>query len=288
MKILTTLLGILLLGTSAWAHDDPIPHRHEQGPPPRQDGPAHDNPTRQHFWMGGGVRLWNTDFDADFSVFDTNAGLPRTSIDLEGDLDVDVEETTFEVFWGQRHSRHGYSFRIFAEEYEGRHTLTRTITYDDVQFTAGTDVESEFGFVQANSMYEFYFLPPEYAHPVDFGLTVGLQYIGFSGVVENQAGTQKDRRDEDIIYPVFGARLRMQPHEHAYIQITADGTDLEWFDNEITTLDAAVEIGGIFSHISFGIGYRYHEAEFEADPGDTEINADWTIEGMYLHVGVQF
>ena len=40
MKILTSLLGILLLATSAWAHDDPIPHRHEQGPPPRQDGPG--------------------------------------------------------------------------------------------------------------------------------------------------------------------------------------------------------------------------------------------------------
>jgi hypothetical protein len=239
--------------------------------------------------IGGSIRFWMTELDASSEVIDTDFAPQGTDVDFGDDLDVDEDQTAVELYVWFRFMSQAIHLNYLNIEYDGSATLSQNITVDDTTFTAGDQVDSEFGFYWFTGKWEFTWEVDASAIQWEVGLMVGLGILGLSTDIDEElTGTQSTSQSETAPFPLIGARIRAAFFDGFYAEGVLNGFSADNGDIEVAITDLTLEVGYQYEWISFGAGIRSLAIGAEGDDGSEEFDADVNIAGLYVHAGVQF
>ncbi|MBV1921944.1 MAG: TIGR04219 family outer membrane beta-barrel protein, partial [Pseudomonadales bacterium] len=223
-------------------------------------------------YAGGGTQ--NFDFTGDFE--DTDFSSVVGDIDLEDDLNYDNSSGTYVYIAIEHPVPFLPNVLLTSTELDQSESsvITRTISFDNQTFTAGTAVDStvDLSHVDATLYYE---LLDNWVN-LDLGLTIRK----FDGEIKLVSGTDNAQEDIDFTIPLLYGKARFDlPLTGVYV--SASGNWIGVGSNNF--LDSMVTIG-YESTIGLGLeaGYRnitlsIDEDDFEADLGFSGIFAAATF-----------
>jgi hypothetical protein len=168
-------------------------------------------------------------------------------------------------------------------EFEGTGTTESEFTLGGNTIAAGVDVESDIDLQMVRGLFTWDLIP---LGGVDLGVGFGATLFDIGLDLRELGGANRVQSDELIPIPMIGARAAWT---WGPVDLRADvgGIVAAYEDTEATFLDgelsAAVEV---FDAGDLVVGYRITSLDAQYDDGDSEIDADFDIEGYY--VGLQF
>lgn len=227
-----------------------------------------------------GVRgyYWFPGLSGDLSV-DGN-GVTGTTLDLEKDLGMEDDSyPVIEIFGGL--GNHHLSFSYYSANYEGSKTLTKTINFNGLNYTANTLVNTSLEYNVYDFMYQYDLLDME---NILAGFSLGL--VGkvklFEGSVSVKSTTQSTNQKFTAPIPMLGLNLHM-------------GILLDILEARLLVAGIGHGAGRIFdsqadvSYTPFPFldihgGYRY----FAIDIDTNTVQADYTTAGPYVAITISY
>jgi len=204
-------------------------------------------------------------------------------------LGIDGDDTTFspraDLSWIGMH----LSVSALNADYEGTGMIDGTITIDGTTIAAGTPVNSSFEFATLSSALTWDLVPSD---AVEVGLGIGVSLVDIDFRIEEIGGAMEEvSTDEVIPIPMLAVRAAFPVGPIGIvgavniIDIGVDDADLA-----VTDLDIYGEYhlfgGDSRTEASAVLGYRSFDVDAQYDDDASEVEASWTIEGLYL--GLQF
>ncbi len=194
-------------------------------------------------------------------------------LDVEGDLELD-EDTAFYARGRFHVIALGNLYASYTPmEHAGRNTLSRTVTFGDETFTAGSAISSEIEF----DMYDVAWT----ATPLSLAvaeLELGLNIKYLDGSVTVSDGTQSDSADLSVPVPMLKAVLRFNL---PLVSAELEGAGIAYGGNHFYDLSAQARVT-VFPFLYVTGGYRLLDVELE----DGDDRADIKIGGPFLGLGV--
>jgi hypothetical protein len=178
----------------------------------------------------------------------------------------------------------------FTAGYKGSGTLSATITIGDDEITAGTPVDTDLDLEVLSILHTWDLIPGE---AVEAGIGFGIALVDFQLKMEDTAGLVPSlRTDESIPVPLLAARLgfHLGPVEISgvvgFLQIS-DG------DNEASVTDLDVMAGyeifsGTGASLGINVGYRAFDLEANYGDGDSTVDMDLGLSGIYYGISLAF
>ena len=216
--------------------------------------------------------------------------IPAENIDVDSTLGYDDRENAHELqlclsipFFGRFYA--GY----WWVDFEGTETLTRTITFADRVFTAGTTIESELDL-------DMYYLTYEFGFPslplggddirLDVGVQVGVRALLVEGSIENALFSAEDSGGTGI--PVIGVHGALQVTPFLRAELELAGLAVSYGSTSLSYFEGFGEIVGQIGPAFAGVGYKWTTLDLKDERGDVDLDVDITLEGFYLTAGVRF
>jgi len=169
-------------------------------------------------------------------------------------------------------------------QFEGEGTTQSEFTLGGNTIAAGMDVETDLDLQMLRGLFTWDLIP---IGGVDLGIGFGATLFDLNlDMRETSGALNRVRSDELIPIPMIGARAAWT---WGPVDLRADvgGIVAAYDDTEATFLDgelsAAVEV---FDAGDLVVGYRITSLDAQYEDEDSEIDADFAIEGYY--VGLQF
>ncbi|MEE9217614.1 MAG: hypothetical protein V3U98_00955 [Acidobacteriota bacterium] len=201
-----------------------------------------------------------------------NGNLVGTSIDLEETLGVQDEifpevHLSLKLLGPMR-----LIASYYTTEYDGKETLTQSITFNDTTFSASEEVRSNLDLSVARVLLSF--------HPVNFkrvnlGLMIGADLMKVDSTLSSSlTGTRQ--KDFTAPVPVVGANLTLQPIDKLAIYAEVSGLSIDVGDVEASILDAIFRVEYYFMPwFAVTGGYRLFDFDItESDFGRVNFKQD--------------
>ena len=177
----------------------------------------------------------------------------------------------------------------FTAGYKGTGTSSAEIIIGDVTYNAGTEVDTDLDLEVLSILHTWDLIPGE---AVEAGIGFGIALVGFQLQMEDTAGLETLRTDESIPVPLLAARLgfHLGPVEISgvvgFLQIS-DG------DNEASVTDLDVMAGyeifsGTGASLGINVGYRAFDLEANYGDGDSTVDMDLGLSGIYYGISLAF
>ncbi|MBI4413800.1 MAG: hypothetical protein HY576_05420 [candidate division NC10 bacterium] len=155
----------------------------------------------------GEFRYWRPTLESE--IVASVPGFPGTTVDPVSDLGLDEEQNAFEGRVGiTLLGRHKFRIGYLPLSFDGDRMVTRDITFQGVTFTAGTRVLTDLDVKILRAGYEFDF----FKTPVGYlGVLFEVHYFDGEARLRNTAGTQDEKADFRVPFPVLGLAFRAYP-----------------------------------------------------------------------------
>ena len=258
MKIATILLA-LLAAAPAWAQDETI-----------------------------GIRLREWYARVSGEVYAEAEGIPATTVDLDDQLGLGQAEVAHEIQAYLHLPLLGtFTAGGWYADYKGDKWLTQDFVFGDETFSASTRVQSELEIAVLYLTYEFD-LSVDLGESLkfEFGPLAGIRGIAAKGSIDNEFVSGSEDGAGGL--PVVGAHaaLQLTPWLRADVEIL--GLTFRSFDRRATYVEAYAEVVAQLGPLFGGVGYKYVELELRDRSSSVEFEADVTMDGLYLTVGLRF
>lgn len=244
-------------------------------------------PLSQDETIGARFRAWKAGIDG--HIQGEGDALPASDIDIDSELGIDDEENAQEL---QVYVNIPYFGRFYAGywwvDFEGDQTLTRTITFADRTFTAGTQVDTQLEL-------DMYYLTYEFGLPIPLGsddvsLSVGVQ-IGVRALlvdasIDSSLFSAQDSGGTGI--PVVGLHGILQLTRFLRAELELAGMAASYASTSLRYFDGFAELVGQVGPVFAGLGYKWASVDLKDERGDVDLEADVEIAGVYLTVGARF
>lgn len=229
-------------------------------------------------WIEFEGRHWDADFESDIKVVRNNIG---QEVDLSKDLNVDddkVEEGILTLHTGERSK---IRFSYFDIDLDGSQAVTKTLSFQGINYTVGTTVNSSMEISYGRFDWLYYF--GDSKAKFRMGTIVGLKYLHLDIALEVPAATNLNQ-DEDATggLPVLGFVTELRPVKNLVVYTDVNGlTD----DDKARFLEAEAGVKyTLFDNVIVSGGYRLIDLKVEDDPDYFELE----LEGVFLGAGIQF
>lgn len=226
------------------------------------------------FGIYAGAYNWKADFSGDIN--DTDAD---QNIDLEDDLGFSDESNNVFYIAIEHPVPIVPNFRIqhTALDSSSHGELTRSVTFDDVDFTIGEDVATDIDFTHTD--FTLYYEILDNWVNLDIGLTARK----FDGEIEIDGIGEVAQVDIDATLPMlyFAAQFDLPL---TGLSAGVGGNGIGYSGNTLLDLNAYVQY-----EFAFGLGLRggYRTFALELDDVD-DIDSDLTLDGLYGAVVFHF
>lgn len=169
-------------------------------------------------------------------------------------------------------------------EFAGSGTLDVSVSDGTNTITAGAPVDSEIALDQYTLALVFDLVPGD---TFELALGLGATYLDASFLFAEQGTGITVASDEQVPLPmlVFAGAVQLGALELAAL---VGGADYAYDDDSVYYLDADAYVRWRFLggderlRASLVLGYRRTEVELDYDDGSTAIDADLTLDGLYL------
>ena len=178
----------------------------------------------------------------------------------------------------------------FSTEFSGRGTVQGDITIDDITITQGTDVDTDFGLDSADASLTWDLIPTDMAE-LAIGLGVNLMQLDIT--LDEVNTTQTLETDE--LLPIPHASARASVHfgpatvgaSVAFFDYSDSEMDVSFLDVEAT---AQWKLIGGDQRLSGRLvgGYRLLDLDAEYDDGDSQVVADFRLDGPFIGLSFSF
>lgn len=217
----------------------------------------------------------------------TAAGATLTS-DIQT-LGLDDEEGNFspraDLWWVGSH----LSLSYLDASFDGRGQTEAAIEIGGDVIAAGVDVDSDLNFKSLDAIMTWDVVPSEF---VELGLGFGVSLIDFEFDIIDDLGNQVST-DESLPVPFVAGRLGVNVHRFD-LDATAGLIDIEVSDIDLSFLNLDLSA----QYLLFGgkqrasgriiVGYRSFDVDAEYEDGNSDVEADFRIDGPYFGVSVTF
>lgn len=189
---------------------------------------------------------------------DALGGLVGTTIDLEDDLDLDDEQSTYYLSLSWRMSgRHFLEFEYFNLDRIGAATLTAEIEFGDQVFDFGAEVKSFFDTDVTRISYAYLLKDTEkFAFALSAGLHITDLNTGISEINTQFAEQNVAVAAVTAPLPVIGmtAAWKMGGKWFMYGRVQLFRLTFEDFSGRLDHVSVKLEYDA-FEHVGFGLGY---------------------------------
>jgi len=247
-------------------------------------------PGEEHLYFVGGVFL--PSFDTSARVDDEDLGI-GSDIDVQDDLGVDKEQTTFygNAYW-RFFPRHRIGVGYFRFKDEGSKKAQRDLQIGDEIYPAGVKLSSEFTFEIFPIHYSYSFIKRE---KMEFAGTVGLHWyrinfeVAASASLSDLDANAKNSAEANAPLPLLGLSFQYNftPKWTAAIHGEVFGLDMGDFDGSLMNLTARTEYW-FFNHLGAGIALNWFQLDVEVDSDDWRGELEYKYWGPQIYITVRF
>ena len=226
------------------------------------------------------ARYWLADLDGSAKI--EGDSIPGTSLDLDGDLDVedaDLLELRLTIGTGLNSKlRFAYTYG----EFDGNRTLDQSIEFAGTTFAAGSRVESDIAVHYGRIGWAWQFL----AVPGIFKIGPLLEVKGLVVDTSLRGRAAGDAVRESalvpMVFPTVGLMANVTPLD--WLEIFAEVSGIPFGDlGHIVDADAGVRVTPL-PLLSIFAGYRLLDARIDIDDDVAEL----TLSGPFLGASVRF
>lgn len=224
----------------------------------------------------------------------SRGGRVGTDIDLEDDLNMKDRKALPAFLAG---ARLGERFTIIGEYYgldrNGSASIARDITFDDVTYPAGVNVESSFQSDVYRLVVGYSFIRRE---NLELGAAIGLHATSFDAALSGQgrigeAAAQTLRRERDLLAPMptVGLYGGYQVTPRLTLTARADYMSLSSgkYDGQILNTEARAGYR-VWKNVGVGAMYRHVDYEFEIEKNRWQGRLDYRFSGPALFLQAVF
>jgi hypothetical protein len=155
----------------------------------------------------GEFRYWRPTLESE--IVASTAALQGTTVDPVSDLGLDEEQNAFEGRVGLTlFRRHKLRIGYLPLSFEGDRTITGSINYDGVTFTAGTRVLTDLDVKILRAGYGFDFFKTPVA---SLGILFEVHYFDGEARLRSSTGTPDETVEFQLPVPVLGLAFRAYP-----------------------------------------------------------------------------
>jgi hypothetical protein len=219
----------------------------------------------------------------------TGGVVPPTVIDLDQELGLNDIEPILELEgWIQIPVLGRISAGYWHGVFSGNRTLSQDISFEDITFTAGTNVSSELDLMVASLSYEFVLpsIPVGDLFAFEIGLLLGIRYLEAEAEVVSAIESVSDSGSGGL--PVLGVHVTLLFAELIRLEGQLAGLAFSYSDTATAFVDAFLEATVSFGPFFAGAGYRYITFVLEQQDDPEAYEVDLAIDGFYLTAGVRF
>lgn len=245
--------------------------------------PAQARPVSGNFEFSVGMDRFETDGDVQIS----DQGTPGSQVDVTSDLDLGEDESISAELRYRFLENWAVGLRYSDFSFQGTNTLNQQITYAGQQFTANTQVTSDFdiGFWDLDLAYTMVNFGNQSGGFLD--LLVGARAVDFSGTVEG--GGQRASESFTGGVPVIGLHLRKSLIGNLFVEAKGAGLDVSADEYDFQIVDLSGHVGyTALDNLQLKVGYRDYSVDGtrEEDSGDDDV--DLSFSGANAHVTYLF
>lgn len=239
----------------------------------------------QDEYIGVRLREWHARISGE--VFAEAEGLTAQTVDLDRQLGLGRAEFAHEI-QAYLHLPILGTFTLggWMADYKGDRWLSETFTYGEESFSAGTRVESELQLAVAYLTYEFdlSFSLGEIAK-LEVGPLAGVRLIAARGSVDNEFASAEEEGEGGL--PVVGIHAALQATPWLRADAEVLGLAFRAVDRRAFYVEAYAEVVAQLGPLFAGVGYKYVEIELRDASTSVEFEAEITMDGLYLTVGLR-
>jgi hypothetical protein len=206
-----------------------------------------------------------------------------TEINVEDELGVDSSTTVFraDAFW-RFFRRHRFDFSYYDLQRDARAALDSDIDFGDVQFPAGTAVESVYNIRVFKGVYTFSFIQNQ---RFDVGASLGVHLTDVELGITAAGLREEDVDDFLAPLPVVGLRGAYAITPKFFLKASVDYFFIEIDSFEGRLIDANVSLEyNLFKYVGAGIGYNYFNLDVDIDTSDYLGNTELEYQGFQFFV----
>jgi len=222
---------------------------------------------------------------------DALGGLIGTTIDLEDDLDLDENKSTYYLSFGWRVSgRHFLEFEYFNLDRRGTATLTAEIEFGDEVFDIGAEVKSFFDTDVTRVSYAYLLKDSD---KFAFALSAGLHITDLNtGITEINSQFAQDTVAVAAVtapLPVVGltAAWKMSDKWFMYGRLQIFRLTFDDFSGRLDHVSVKLEYN-MFEHVGVGLGYDFFAMGVDVDRKLWNGDVTFSFKGPILYLKGQF
>ena len=238
--------------------------------------------------VGVRVREWFARMSGEIEAAD---GGTSTRVDLAADLGLGDRNLTTEI---QGYLGIPLLGRIYLGWWRahdtGSETLSRTIEFEGITYTASTRIDSEVTLDVGYLTYEFAFptIPVGDLVSVELSAQVGLRGVRGRGTIEESAGGNRETGDGTVGFPTLGAHVTVQLFKLIRVEVEAVGLTFSYGDWSMHYWEVYGEVvAQPLPWLFAGVGYKLAEVHIEKE-GTERFLVDVGVAGLYITAGVRF
>ncbi len=227
------------------------------------------------------VTRTNGQIRLDQSVGPVNIG---TSIDWQRDLGGDTALVAPRIDGYYRFAqKHRVDFSYYSIDRDGQVVTQRDLNYGDVNFPAGSSINSSFstGVTKLAYTYSFYRTPE-----IETGLTLGLHVTQLKATLEAAGLGLAEAASTTAPLPVFGFRLDYALSPKWWVRGKYELFFLDKVDEyrgSLNDFSIAIE-HQTFKHVGFGFGYNRNSLDIEVNKNNTHGAFNSLTSGFMFYV----
>jgi hypothetical protein len=247
--------------------------------------------TLPRFYLMGGP--FGAEFDSSVKLNGQTLG---TEIDLEDDLRLDREDTTFRTTGYWRFApRHRLKFGYYGLERTSTATLDKEIVIGDTVYPVNASISAGWKVETYQLAYSYSVVQGQRG---ELGLTVGIHwpqadfYLRGEGAIvggEPVEGEVVEDADAHVPLPVFGVDGRYRILDWLYLAGRTQYFGLEYdkYDGRFLDVEVGLEAWP-WSWLGVGLGVVYTDFDFRVDDADWDGRLEYTTRGPHLYLAVEF
>jgi hypothetical protein len=222
---------------------------------------------------------------------DALGGLVGTTIDLEDDLDLDEDKSTYYLSFAWRMTgRHFLEFEYFNLNRNGAATLTAEIEFGDEIFNVGAEVKSFFDTDVTRVSYAFLLKDTDnYAFAISAGLHITDLNTGITEINSQFAEDTVAVAAVTAPLPVIGVTGAWRINEKwlMYGRLQIFRLTFDDFSGRLDHASAKLEYS-MFEHVGIGVGYDLFAMGVDVDRKLWNGDVTFSFKGPILYLKGQF
>lgn len=237
--------------------------------------PAQARPVSGNFEFSVGMDRFETDGDVQIS----DQGTSGSRVDITSDLDLGEDEAISAELRYRFLDNWSVGLRYSDFSFQGTNTLNQQITYAGQQFTANTQVTSDFdiGFWDLDLAYTMVNFGNQSGGFLD--LLIGARAVDFSGTVRDRStGTSASESFTGGV-PVIGLHLRKSLIGNLFVEAKGAGLDVSVDEYDFKIVDLSGHLGyTALENWQLKVGYRDYSVDGtrEEDSGDDKVDLSFS------------